>query len=399
MKRLFITLMMLFLIYIGIEMTFNYFSKTKEEEYEIVNNNITFKIKETVTDENNYFFDVSFNNKNFTFQIFHDFNKTGVINDIKYFKNDKYECLLPMFDNEVLMNMVCLNEVNNYYYDLNDPELNRFANSIYNFPKSDKYKKVGNIIIYEDNLISNHYINFTNYKGVYNISKDFNSLLYNISLFEKDVINPKISLLTDKYYVVADYNSQYEFNKIYIVDLEQLETYEVKTKAISFDSYIQGNISNNIYLYDKENKIQYELNLEKRKIIEFSSTVKNYVNNEWVVMTPDEINNEVKFINDIDYENDSYVRIDKVGDKTGYYYLYKKNKNSYDAYRINIQDKKGLTYLFSTTNINDISYVDNNVYFIDKNTIKVFNDKGIKTLVKYNELEFNNNISFNVFAK
>ena len=88
-----------------------------------------------------------------------------------------------------------------------------------------------------------------------------------------------------------------------------------------------------------------------------------------------------------------------MGNEVGYYYLYRKNGNKYDVYRINIQDKSGLIYLFSTQSIDSISYVDDYVYFINDNKIKVYNDKfGIRNLIEYEELEFNEDINFYVYA-
>ena len=118
-------------------------------------------------------------------------------------------------------------------------------------------------------------------------------------------------------------------------------------------------------------------------------------------MTLKDAKEELKFVYDeINYQDNEYERIDKVGNETGYYYLYKNNGNGYDAYRINIQDNKGLTYLFSTNSIDNIVYVDNYVYFINNSMIQLYNDDiGVRNLVKYKEIEFNKNIIFDVYSK
>ena len=116
-------------------------------------------------------------------------------------------------------------------------------------------------------------------------------------------------------------------------------------------------------------------------------------------MTVAEANQEKKFVSDENYGYENYDRVDKVGEETGFYYLYKKNGNSYDVYRTNIQDNEGMIYLFTTQSIDLISYVNNYVYFIEDNKIKVYNDAiGVKNIVDYKELEFNKNINFYVFA-
>ena len=117
-------------------------------------------------------------------------------------------------------------------------------------------------------------------------------------------------------------------------------------------------------------------------------------------MTVAEANDEKKFITEtVDYTDEQYDRIDKVGGEVGYYYLYKKNGNKYDAYRMSSQNNSGLIYLFSTEDLNYIRYVNDSVYFIDGNQVKVYNDQiGIRRLLEYDELEFNRNFNFNVFA-
>ena len=159
-------------------------------------------------------------------------------------------------------------------------------------------------------------------------------------------------------------------------------------------------ISNKIYLYDKDNSIQYEINPEEETIIQLSSQGIRYYDGEWTTMTIAEANDEKKFITEtVDYTDEQYVRIDKIGDEVGYYYLYKKNGDSYDVYRMSSQDHLGLIYLFSTEDINYIRYVDDHVYFIEGNQIKVYNDRiGLRRLVGDDELDVNRSFTFGVLA-
>ena len=91
----------------------------------------------------------------------------------------------------------------------------------------------------------------------------------------------------------------------------------------------------------------------------FGEFAENNANNDLAQNKNDlgnEADNELKFVTEgNDYVDNSYARIDKVGDTTGYYYLYQKNGSEYKVYRMNIQDKGNLTYLFSTKSINNIS--------------------------------------------
>lgn len=417
MKKLIVMLIFLFIVYLGIQFAFVYFGKGENYSYEITKDGLTIGIDETSTFRvnnsfDNYYFDIHVNNTNFLFQINHDFNKlTQVITDVEYFKNDNYECILPIFKgNLVITDVLCYNgNEYTYYYNLVgiDNDLDRFVKGIklYDITKwqdNATSNNIENIDIYKDNLIKNHYIGFTNYKGIYNISANFNSTVYNIGLYNSDVRNQKIGIFVDNYYISADYNEEYEFNKFNVVDLVELKTstFASNTK-ISMDSYIEGVADGYIYLYDKDSEKQYKININKKDITEPSSTIKQYNNGEWSDITPAVANTELKFVTKVnDYQDDKYDRIDKVGDKVGYYYLYQMVNNKYNVYRMNIQDKKTITYLFTTNTIQNICYADDYVYFISDADIKVYNDEfGVKKIASYNELEFNQNINFNVYVE
>lgn len=414
MKKLLGMLIALFIIYLGIQFIFDLFSKGHDDEYEIKNQNIVFKVKEISNFvDNNYYFEISGGTNIFKFQVYNNFNKDkNVIEKIEYFEDDKYECVLPIFKNDkVITDMMCINNgVTYYYHDIksNDQQLDEFISTI-NYYDINKYidgaisTNIENIDVYKQNLISNHYIGITNYKGIYNISSNFNSVVYNISLFNKDIYNQKLGTFIYKYYVVADYNKDFEFNEINVIDLVNLSTNKINSDtAISLDGYIQGVIDNKIYLFDKDRQYQYEINMNNKTVVKNSKdNIKYYNSGNFTTMTLKEANEELKFVYDeINYQNNEYERIDRVGNETGYYYLYKNNGNGYNVYRINIQDNEGLTYLFETNTIDNVFYIDNYVYFINNSIVQVYSDTfGIKNLVKYKELEFNKNIIFNVYSK
>lgn len=417
MKKLFTMLLFLFALYLGIQFAFVYFGKGEDYSYEIEKDGLIFGINEvsnfrTQNNIDNYYYNVFVNDKKFSFQVNHDFSKmTQVIKDIEYFKSENYECILPVFKNGLLLSdVICYtNDELTYYHNLvgQNSDLDRFTKGIKIYDGS-KYidnssdKTIEGVVLYEDNLIEDHYIVFSDYRGIFNISKNFNSRVYDINLYKNDERNPKISAFYDRYYICADYDQEYEFNEFNVVNLVELDTYNIVSNSkISTDSYIQGVVDNKIYLYDKDNKKQYEINVDNKTVVESSSNIKYYKNGEWTTMTVAEANNELKFImNEKDYENNLYSRIDKVGDNTGYYYMYKKAGSTYKAYRMNIQDKEDVTYLFTTKSIDNIVYKGNYIYFISGSDIKVYHDEfGVKKVAHYKELEFNSNVNFNVYVK
>ncbi|MEG2311705.1 MAG: hypothetical protein RSB72_03310, partial [Bacilli bacterium] len=72
-----------------------------------------------------------------------------------------------------------------YYYNIKgqNKELDAFVNNIKeydvtNFTPNKDLETIEKINIYRNNLIKDHYIGITNYRGIYNISNNFNSVVY-----------------------------------------------------------------------------------------------------------------------------------------------------------------------------------------------------------------------------
>lgn len=409
MKKLFVMLVVLFIAYLGIQFIFYWFSSGQDNVYEIESKGSIFEIKEVsnfTSKVDSYSYTVTVDNKVFWFEIFHDYGKASqVLTDIHYDKNNN--CILPIFkDNLVLIDMICLNDNEyNFYHNIKgqNESLDNFVLDIgqYNieqFSDNASASLIEQLNVYKSNLISDHYIGFNNYKGVYVISGNINSSVYNISLFNNDVYKQKLGQFIGQYYVVPDYNENYEFNKINVVDLVNLNTFVITSNnAISFDSYIQGVVDNKIYLYDKDSKIQYEIDPINKTIVVLSTNQIKYYNGSWTTMTVAEANEEKKFITDTnDYVDSQYERIDKVGN---YYYLYKKVNNQYNVYRMRSEDQQSLIHLFSTKSIDSVFYVDNYIYFVNGNIIQVYNDIfGVRNIIDYQELEFNKDINLYIYS-
>ena len=409
MKKLFVMLVVLFITYLGIQLVFYWFSSGQDNVYEIESEGVKFEVKEVsdfTSRVDNYRFTITVDNKTFWFDINHNYGKESqVLTDIYYDKD--VSCILPIFkDNLILIDIICLEDGNYHFYHNiqgHNSEIDKFVSEI-DLYEIDQFKDNTNPIlieqlnVYKDNLVKDHYIGFNNYKGVYIVSGNINSSVYNISLFNNDVYKQELGQFVEQYYIVPDYNESYEFNKINVVDLVNLNTYVITSnKTISFDSYIQGVVDSKLYLYDKDNKVQYEIDPTNKTIVVYGTNQINYYNGAWTTMTVAEANEEKKFITTTaDYVDSQYERIDKVGN---YYYLYKKIGNRYEVYRMKAEESQGLIYLFDTKTIDSIFYVDNYIYFVNDNIIQVYNDIfGTKNIIEYRELEFNKDINLYVYS-
>ena len=405
MKRLFFMLVILFVLYLGIQYVFYFFSSGEEISYKITKDDKDFYIKEISNFKNNsYLYEIKLNETTFSFRIFNNYNKkTKILEDIYYYSDEEYECILPVFkDDKIFIDVMCMNDNKLIYYsNMDNEDIDKFVDSIEIYNKSQftdnlEYEIKNDLQVYQNNLIDNHFIGITNYKGLYVINKKFNSIVENKVMFNKDIYNQKLGSFIGKYYVVADYNEEFNFNKLNVVNLQSLNNSTIiSDKSISLDGYIQGVLDDKIYLYDKDNNIQYEINPKEEKISKINNEIK-YYDGSWTTMSQADAKAEKKFVtNIVNYTNNEYIKIDQA---STYYYMYKKNNDKYDCYRIDIENESGLIYLFSTQSTDLINYVDNYVYFVEDNTIKVFNDNfGIRNIVNYKEFEFNKNLKFYVY--
>ncbi len=424
MKRLLKLLIILFCLYLSIQLIFKMIGKGHKINYQIKEKEKTFEIEETFISNtkneiDSYYFNILYNDDLFTFQTYANLNKGEmVIKEIKYFETDDYKCVLPIFSKKkIIVDLLCKKEETFVFYNFiqgQDEQLDNFVKGLkeYNINKwSDNKKaktKVAPITVYNNNILDNHFVGINNYKGIYSLDNLNKNKIVDIKLFTNDIYIRNLETMVNNFYVVANYNTEHDFSSFYVVDLITNEQKTIKTnKRISFDSYIQGTVNNNVYIYDKDNKKQYELNIKTKSMLEVGNPetgIKYYFNGEWQRLDIRELTKKDLFFNDegiITKSDDNYDRIDIVGNKrTGYIYYYKKKENDYKVYRSPSRNPNQKIYLFNLKNLDDIKYVYDFIYFIDGNEVKYYNDNlGVRTIFKNEEFDFNESLKYNVYFK
>ena len=403
MKYLFKTLIIFTVIFFALKCLLYLFDTGHKITYNIGN----FKINETLDtkDNNNYYFELNHEDFKINFQINKDYKKAEkVISKIIYKKIDGYQCILPIFkNNTILTDVMCLknNEIT-YASNLNNEKINSYLKTLkkYGYNQND-YKDNASEIklsntqsIYQDNFLENHYIAMETYKGL-NL---FNGNTNNVKIFENDVYTKPISFFTDKYYIVADYTQNYSFKIFHVINIINGKQIDIRSyDEISFDSYIEGAIGTDIYLFDKENSKQYKISIEDESVEEFHDKdhLQTY-NSKWENMSLSDAINGKLFNNYYTDDIKGYDKVDKVGN---YYYLYQKENDHYKVYRADTQNKKIKTYLFDTTDINSIIYLDDTIYYQNGNTFYYHTNYGERKVITNTELEFNDDLSFGVYKK
>ncbi len=408
MKRTLILLAILFGFYLLIQVIFNYVGPGHNIEYTVDGYNIHEVLTQHQKEEiDNYYFEITKGDIIFNFQIDNLRQGSKLIKDIEYFKNVNYECMIPILRIKGdYLNVVCKKDGIYYNYsDIkgNDPEVDNFAVKYdHTYENNDKVlKDNANLFVY-NNLIKEHYIALEYYKGIYIINNK--NGYKRISLFEKEVYNKPLSALVNNYYIVADYNQEYDFHKFVLVDLENSSKSEIiSNPAISFNSYIEGVLDNSVYLFDRDNKKQYEINVKNKTVTEIGNEnngVQIYQNGKFkntnvYEATDKEIlfNTNEKTVDGVDY-----AKVDLIGgDLSGYYYMYELNNGEYTVYRASARNLNIKTYLFKTSNINHIVYVGTNVYYLKNDKIYAYSNLGNHLILSYKDIMYNDDLKFYVY--
>ena len=366
-------------------------------EYSIVINDKKFNIEEK--HEENIYIEISDDKNVYPIRIYRENKKRKIITNIYSYQDEYTSCVLPIINDSVVVDMMCykdniiynysnivgLNEdLDNYVNSIEEYDINKFKDNL------DDKKVIDVTSIYSNNNFNN-IIAITTYKGIITSSNY-------IEIFKKDVYDNKISAFLDNYYLIADYDNNYEFKYFYIVNLLTKDVSKIKSKnEISLDSYIQGIVDDKIYLYDKDNEKQYSIDIKNKKIqlISTDNYVKYYSNNKWMSISINKANKELYF--DYTTLDNIFPEYDEVIETDNYYYLFDKKENNFDLYRIdknNIKIKKYIINIKTTK----IHYKDNYIYFKDNNKIYYYSDEtGLRTVLENTELPFNNTIKYYIY--
>lgn len=357
MKRIYALLFLLlslFALYLIILHTpKNYTIKYKYKDYEV---------KETYNKNSNYYlFEINY--KELTYPV--------IVNK-KYTSKRK---LIKNIKSNILNNEICLDiSIDKTHTICSDKKILKTINTMSSEYINKYYSKLipTNNILDSYNKIEIYNYNkkylIWNYKGLYQIFKNNTK---QIEIFNKDNYKNNLSYQTDKYLLIADYDNDYYFNKLYYYDLkeEKLKTI-VFDHDISFDSFFLGENNNKVYLLDKKNKQEYEINFKKSNIKIISKDGEGIIydnNNLNKVSINKIINNNLTF----KYKN-TYNYI--LEDNTLYLII--------NNYKIKV----------SNNNIKSIIKQNGNeIYYITEDKLYVYDYFRESLLLKYPEWNFNYN--------
>ena len=365
--------------------------------YKIKNENGIFSIRENY-DKKRYHLEISNENRKYLINIYNDLKGSRkIVNKIYNYNDKKYQCILPIMSGEVLTDVICYK--GNMIYNYNqikgeNDNLDNYVSTIKEYKKNvfgnkNTYNLIDTIKLYDNKI--NRIVSTTSYKGLFVNGMEIN-------LFKKDVYNNKISTFINNYYLIADYNSEYEFKFFYLVNLKNSEVEKIEVKdSISFDSYIQGIVDNKVYLYDIDNEVQYEIDILSKKVNVVSSHdyIKYYTNTKWEKLSKSKVKRSTYF--DYSTLNNDFTNYDYVKYSEDYYYLLNEENKNYKIYRVDNKNLDIITYIgiIPTT---DIRMNNEYFYYTYDNTLYFYSDRtGFKTILENTEKEFNDSIKYYVY--
>ena len=391
-KKLLITVVLFFIISIVI--------------YKFVNqdHNLIYEIK---LDNNNALIEENYNHKEDKYYITIEINSikydlilTGkqsrnqkIVDDIKYYSKD-YQCILPLSKNKTLTDMMCYKDgvIYNYASIQNgSKELDDFVKQTEQYSIND-WQKTQVSTDYQLNHYQNQINTYlTDYKGLTIIKE---GKIKNIELFDQDIYTQKLKMFLDGYYIVANYNEEYEFKTFYVISLKNSKIGKIESiKPISFNSYIQGVVDHKIYLYDINNEEQYIIDIDKKTIQQLDNNkIKFYANDGWTEISVQKANKKVLFETSSKLDFDDYHLFNSTLDNN---YFYKENDGYYEIYFSSVKNPKIIKYLCTVSELDNVKTNDKYAYYLTKDSIIIYNSKkGYQVLLTSKELEFNDSIDF-----
>lgn len=419
MKRLCQIFVTLLISYIILNMIVTHFSKGYTLSYSLYRRGIDINITEikkrnTKNEVDHYDFIIHLGKNEFKYRSLNSFSKKKVITDVKYLKDDKYFCILPIFDGKKIETDIICKDKNGIYYNyssIDEPSENMisFADSIKGYERRNYQDQTGSnikkdlITVYTNNVMEDFSFAITNYKGIYLLKNG----IIDVKLFNQDYYTRDLSTFVGYYYVTANYDENYDFKTFYLVDLRNNEQSKIVSKtAIANDSYIAGIVNKEVYIVDKSNQKQYKLNVKEKTIKEVGNEKKGMLyyhegNWEQVPYTRMTLKNTYFDSFKEKQDGDYHLFLKSEGQISGYSYYYRQKNNIYEIYRAPSDDKKTpKTFLFETTTIDKIKTAGEYLFFQEKEQIKYYSDKtGIRTILMDSELNFNSNILYGAYQK
>lgn len=397
------SLLLLFLTLL-LEFGINYFKTSHHVEYDISGYTVEEDyIKKSGKDY--YLIKASKDGKEYIFNAQNEFNKNEkIIKEIIPYDTDDISCATIIYTNNSSSTPLCYKDkiLHSYISVENEPGMSEYLKQLNKYAEdkitsSDESYVFAYNEIYKNNLYKNEDIIMYNYKNIIKINGE-RTMTFDFS--NKDVFKNEYGTLVGKYYVIPKMRNNIEFSHYLIVDLEKETVEEIDlarevSAKISSQMYVNGIYNSNLYIFDKSNLVQYEINPGKGEIKVVGNKDKKgivYKNGQEEEIGVYTLNNEkVKFTENYDaYKEIDYDQIFLTSNGA----IYVKDGVFYKVYNNYL---KNPIYLFEAKNVQDIKVKEDNIYYINDQFLYRYNDYGNVRILKREQFKYDYTNIYDVY--
>ena len=397
------SLLLLFLTLL-LEFGINYFKTSHHVEYDISGYMVEEDyIKKSGKDY--YLIKASKDGKEYIFNAQNEFNKNEkIIKEIISYDTDDISCATIIYTNNSSSTPLCYKDkiLHSYISVENEPGMSEYLKQLNKYAEdkitsSDESYVFAYNEIYKNNLYKNEDIIMYNYKNIIKINGE-RTMTFDFS--NKDVFKNEYGTLVGKYYVIPKMRNSIEFSHYLIVDLEKETVEEIDlarevSANISSQMYVNGIYNSNLYIFDKSNLVQYEINPGKGEIKVVGNKDKKgivYKNGQEEEIGVYTLNNEkVTFTENYDaYKEIDYDQIFLTSNGA----VYVKDGVFYKVYNNYL---KNPIYLFKAKNVQDIKVKEDNIYYINDQFLYRYNDYGNVRILKREQFKYDYTNIYDVY--
>lgn len=366
-----------------------------------------FNIEEKYIKKNKqdyYLIKVNHKEDNYVFKIDNEFNKQkNIVEKIKVFEQDGFYCIgLDLVGKDKYSYPECSKENITYSYSSIKDKID-FGNYIDKIVDKNR-TRYSQESVKRDELgltVNRSYIDDDEIVIVYGYKQMI--LLYpnysrTFSFSSMDNYKNTYGTLVDKYYMIPKMTSLPTFGTYVRYDVIDGIRDEIDLPtAITKQSYINGVDDNKLYVFDKSNKIQFEIDPFSKEI-----NIVGDVNKEGITIE----NGEKKKISVYELEKNEVLFDSKKSDyinvesnnfvSNDYYAIYESNGTFYKVYK-EYPDIKIL--LFNDSAAKNIKIKKDNIYYIKDNGLYKYNEYGIFGIAYRNEFIYNFDNIYDVYLK
>lgn len=264
----------LLLLLVALQLVYSFFKTDHSLTYSIRKDDIIFNVQEDFH-EGNYYLKISDENHVYHYENRTDFNKQEeILEDIMVSDIDGYRCIYPIYQQVAFNttasynNISCSKDGVTYMGET-------LANMVSLEPFQEEIRSKNELVYagwdveeskettilqgryYDKYLLPNFNIVVWDYRNLINLSVDYQSYA---KVSEQDIYENKYGSLVGQYYVmpILDDSATYKEYKVVNLFSNAVETYDFPD-PISTDSYVNGVQDDKLYLFDRSNLVQYEI--------------------------------------------------------------------------------------------------------------------------------------------